>query len=110
MEFNLKRDIDKTLEMIERRKNGKEIEDRSFQQVFAHSTVNHKELYTRINGSFEKFLGLTGSTSPMLNAVCMGAKEVTSFDISVPAGYHNYFKIAAILGLDMKNSFVSIMM
>lgn len=100
MELNLKRDINKTIEMIEKSKAKEKITDRKYDKVYAFATINYKDLYQEMSGSFKSFLGITGSTSPLLNAVTLGCKSATCFDISLPAFCFAYFQIASALALD----------
>ncbi len=99
MEFNFKRDINKTIEMMEKIKEGKEINDPKYSQVYPYSTLNHQSLYSQMGGNFESFLGVTGSMSPAFNIINLGGKDITCFDISLPAFCYAYFQIAAVLGL-----------
>lgn len=100
MEFNLKRDINKTIEMMEMASEGKKITDIMYYPPFASAVIPHSLLFPKMEGTFNSFLGLTGSFTPALNAIHLGAKDVTCFDISVPVGYYAYYQIASILALD----------
>jgi len=99
VEFNLKRDINKTIEMMEKDSEN-ELKEKEYSKVYSSSVINHKDLYPSISSKFGKFLGILGSTAPALNAIYMGAKDLTCFDISFPACYYAYFQIAAILSLE----------
>ena len=102
MDFNFKRDINKTIEMIEKSKANEQITDPYYSKAYAYATINHKELLSKLKGKFTSCLVLSGSTAPLLNVVNMGAKKVTSFDISLPAFCFVYFQIASVLALDYK--------
>lgn len=100
MEFNFKRDINKTVEMIEKSKEGKKITDPLYNKTFYAATVNHNSLYNQMSGSFSSFLGITGSMSSEFSAINLGANNITCFDISLPTFCYAYFQIASVLGLD----------
>ena len=64
LEFDLKRDINKTIEMVEKSENGEKITDKNYLQPFQSAVINHKNLYPEMTGKFDSFLGLTGSFAP----------------------------------------------
>lgn len=99
MEFNFKKDINKTIEMIEKSKVGEEITDFYYSKAYSYSTINHKDLYPKMGGNFSSFLGITGSMSPAFNIINLGGKDITCFDISLPSFCYAYFQIASVLAL-----------
>lgn len=102
MEFDFKRDINKTIEMVERSIEKKEIIDPHYTKPFATTCVNHKDLFEQMGGKFNTYLGITGSMAPALNAIFYGAKDITCFDLSLPTFCYAYLQVASILGLEFE--------
>lgn len=63
-------------------------------------TENSKELFAKLNTSFEKSFMVTGSGDQLFEAILHGAQEIKTFDINKLAGYGCALKVAAIKALD----------
>ncbi len=99
VELNWKKDFEKSCEIIENPDLFSE-DYMHYSKIFNFRTINHKELYVKMKAKWKKYLGVLASTNPMLNAVSMGCKNITVFDINLLNIYFMYLSIAAVLALD----------
>lgn len=98
--LNSKRDIEASCMIIE---NSEKMDDSNYDhysKIFNLPTIKHKPLYKKMNGNWDSFLGVLGSSDPWLNAVCLNAKKIETFDINCLNVYYAYLKIAGILALN----------
>lgn len=95
-----KTDLDKSCNIIE----NPYLFDRNIythhSRIFNFRTINHKELFLKMQSKWKKYLGVMASTNPMLNAISMGCKNITVFDINILNVYFMYLSIAAVISLE----------
>lgn len=98
--LNSKKDIEAACNIIENAKQLSGSDYNHYSKIFNFPTLKHKPLYTEMGKNWTDFLGVLGSSDPWLNAVCMGSKNITTFDINCLNVYFAYLKIAGILSLE----------
>ncbi len=75
-------------------------ESSKYQSIMNVPTLNHIELYNKMQGSWNSYLGVLGSFGPSLEAILKGSNKVVTFDINPLNILHAYLIIAAILSLE----------
>ena len=97
--LNLNRDIEEASNIIDNPffYDGSDYSHHS--KIFNLPTIHHRNLYQKMGSNWTKYLGVIGSFDPALNAISMGSKDITVFDINCFNVYYAYLKIAGILAL-----------
>lgn len=98
MGFDVKRDVDKTLELMDSNL-GVLNYDYNYAKPYILSTLNHRMIFDNLEGKIDSFLGVIGSFNPVLDAIYKGAKNVVCFDKSIPVIYRAYLVLAAFKAL-----------
>ncbi len=101
-ELNWQKDVSASLEIL---KNSSFINPSLYQtysKIYDIADLNHKDLFLKLKTKQKRYLGVCGSTSPMLNAICIGFKNVTVFDINVLNIHYMFLHIASLLSLSQK--------
>lgn len=98
--LNIKRDIEATTTIIENADKITVSDYDHYSKIFNLPTLKHKPLFKEMGVNWDSFLGVLGSSDPWLNAVCMGSKNIVTFDINCLNVYFAYLKIAGILALN----------
>ncbi len=96
-EINLEHCLDASFEIIEK---NCDCVDENHSRVLNIPTINHKALYAFMKGNWTNYLGVIGSFYPALNAMMMGAKNLTLFDKNELCIPFCYLFIAAIETLE----------
>lgn len=94
-------DVKKALEIIEFTKQKNKYSN--YSKLYAFTTENIKGYYEQMIFKDKKVLTVCSSGDHILNAILLGSKEITCFDINIFSKYYLYLKIAAVKALDYKN-------
>ena len=70
--------------------------------MYIYATEMINEYYSFFNLKNKNVLTICGSGDQVLNALYLGAKKVTGFDLNVYSGYLLDLKISSIIGLEFK--------
>lgn len=79
--------------------NKKQDDFSNYQKITNLPTINHQELYAKMHGRWTSFLGVVGSFSPALNAICYGAQNIVQFDINPLNILNSFLQLAAMQSL-----------
>lgn len=74
--------------------------DSKYDEIMNIPTLNHVELFDKMNGSWDSYLGILGSFGPCLEAILRGSKNIVTFDKNPLNILHSHLLIAAILKLE----------
>lgn len=99
-ELNWKKDLRASLDIIENTESIIGDNYQHYAKIFNIPDTNHKDLFTKLKTDKKSYLGVAGSTDPMLNVVALEYKNITVFDINILNIHFMFLKLSAILALD----------
>lgn len=98
-DIELKKDVQKAVAIISDNSKCSNCIYKEHSVIPIKGTENVKELFQKVDNSFQDCLMVTGSGDQILEAILHGAKNITSFDINRLAPYGLELKWAAIQAL-----------